>query len=122
MAATLKTEVESDEFAGLDTWEDREILLALVEGQRRSIYALRKTLPVIAAAANDAAKCLAAGGRLIYAGAGTSIRIAVQDGSELPATFGMAEDRLVYLIAGGRAAMFETLAGAEDDAAAGRRA
>lgn len=121
IGATLQTEHGSVEFAGIDTWNDLAILSALVEGQRRSIYAVRKSLPAIAAAADAAAKRLATGGRLIYAGAGTSIRIAVQDGSELPATFGMAEDRLVYLIAGGRAAMFETLAGAEDDAAEGGR-
>jgi N-acetylmuramic acid 6-phosphate etherase len=121
-AATQQTERGSEEFAGIDTWEDLAILSVLVEGQRRSVYAVRQALPMIAAAADATAKRLAAGGRLIYAGAGTSIRIAVQDGSELPATFGMAEDKLVYLIAGGRAAMFETLAGAEDDAAEGFRA
>ena len=59
------------------------------------------------------------GGRLIYAGAGTSVRLAVQDGSELPATFGMPEDKILYVIAGGRAAMFDTLADAEDDDADG---
>ncbi len=121
-SALLQTEHGSAEFAGIDTWNDLAILSALVEGQRRAIYSVRKALPAIAAAADAAAKRLAAGGRLIYAGAGTSIRIAVQDGSELPATFGMAEDKLAYLIAGGRAAMFETLAGAEDDAAEGSRA
>ena len=46
----------------------------------------------------------------------------VQDGSELPATFGMSEDKIGYLIAGGRTAMFETLADAEDDAVEGHRA
>ena len=47
------------------------------------------------------------GGKLFYAGAGTSIRVGVQDGTELPATFGISEDRLDYLIAGERAAMFD---------------
>jgi N-acetylmuramic acid 6-phosphate etherase len=47
--------------------------------------------------------------------------VGVQDGSELPATFGMAQDRIVYLIAGGRAAMFDTLADAEDDAETGAK-
>lgn len=120
--APLQTEHGSAEFVGIDTWDDLAVLSALIEGQRRSIYSVRKALPAIATAADATARRLAAGGRLIYAGAGTSIRIAVQDGSELPATFGMAEDKLVYLIAGGRAAMFETLAGAEDDAAEGGRA
>ena len=95
------------------------ILEALVEGQERAIAAVRQAIPAISRAAAVLAERLQAGGRLAYAGAGTSIRVAVQDGSELPATFGMAEDRLLYLIAGGRAAMFETLAEAEDDEADG---
>jgi len=92
-----------------------------VMGQERAVDAVRHAIPKIAAAADVLAVRLAAGGRLAYAGAGTSIRIAVQDGSELPATFGMAEDKIVYLIAGGKAAMFETLADAEDDVKAGQR-
>lgn len=81
--------------------------------------AVRRALPSIARAADLVARRLEVGGRLAYAGAGSSIRYAVQDGSELPATFGLSEDRLIYCIAGGRAAMFETLASAEDDREAG---
>lgn len=106
-------------YAGIDTWPDARILEALAEGQERAIAAVRLAIPDISRAASVIAQRLKAGGRLAYAGAGTSIRIAVQDGSELPATFGMVEDRLLYLIAGGRDAMFETLADAEDDEADG---
>ena len=106
-------------YAGIDTWPDRRVLEALAEGQARAIAAARAAAPAIARAAEVLAARLARGGRLIYAGAGTSIRVAVQDGSELPATFGMAEEKIAYLIAGGRNAMFDTLADAEDDAADG---
>ena len=116
------TERTSDEFSGIDTWSDAEILAALVGGQERAIAAVKAAIPQIASAADAVAHCLAEGGRLFYAGAGTSIRIGVQDGSELPATFGLAEDRIHYLIAGGRAAMFDTLADAEDDGEEGARA
>lgn len=108
-------------YAGIDTWEDQRILSALVEAQERAIAAVCAASPRIAEAATLLAGRLARGGRLIYAGAGTSIRVAVQDGSELPATFGMPESQLAYLIAGGRAAMFDTLAEAEDDAVDGER-
>ena len=81
-------------YAGIDTWPDDRILEALVEGQERAIAAVRRAIPAISRAAAAVAERLAGGGRLVYAGAGTSIRIAVQDGSELPATFGMAEDRI----------------------------
>jgi N-acetylmuramic acid 6-phosphate etherase len=117
-----KTEGELAGSSGIDTWSDAEILGTFVAGQERAIAAVKAAIPQISKASNAIAACLAGGGRLFYAGAGTSIRIGVQDGSELPATFGMAEDKLVYLIAGDRAAMFETLADAEDNAEEGHRA
>jgi N-acetylmuramic acid 6-phosphate etherase len=110
---------KSGSYQGIDTWPDERILDALLSGQERAIAAVRQASPSIAQAATVLAQRLAGGGRLAYAGAGTSIRLAVQDGSELPATFGMPEDRLLYFIAGGRPAMFDTLADAEDDAADG---
>ena len=118
MTAERKTEA-SGAYVGIDTWPDSRILDALAEGQERAIAAVRRATPDIARAAAVLSERLSQGGRLIYAGAGTSIRIAAQDGSELPATFGMAEDRILYLIAGGRDAMFDTLADAEDDVADG---
>ncbi len=117
-----KTETNLPESTGIDTWSDAEILAAFAGGQERAIAAVRAAIPQISKAANAIAACLADGGHLFYAGAGTSIRIGVQDGSELPATFGMDEGKIDYLIAGGRAAMFETLADAEDDASEGDRA
>ena len=110
---------QSGRYEGIDTWPDARILEALVAGQERAIAAVRQATPAIAEAADRLAKRLAAGGGLAYAGAGTSIRVAVQDGSELPATFGMPEAKILYFIAGGRAAMFDTLADAEDDEADG---
>ena len=85
-----KTENNLPESAGIDTWSDAEILAAFVGGQERAIAAVKAATPQVSKAANAIADCLAGGGRLFYAGAGTSIRIGVQDGSELPATFGMA--------------------------------
>lgn len=121
-ARLRKTEISLPESAGIDTWSDAEVLGAFVGGQERAIAAVKAAIPQISKAANAVAAGLAGGGSLFYAGAGTSIRIGVQDGSELSATFGMAEDKIGYLIAGGRAAMFETLADAEDDAGEGNRA
>jgi N-acetylmuramic acid 6-phosphate etherase len=116
------TEHVSPGALGLDTWDDADILKALVLGQEHAIVAVRKALPEIARAADLLAQNLRAGGRLFYAGAGTSIRIGVQDGSELPATFGMDEKKIGYLIAGGKPAIFETMADAEDDTTAGAKA
>ena len=115
------TEQSMDGSKGIDTRSGSEILAALVSGQERAVAAVGVAIPQIAIAAAALAKRLAAGGRLAYAGAGTSIRIAVQDGSELHATFGMAENKILYLIAGGKGAIFETMANAEDDVNAGQR-
>ena len=57
------------------------------------------------------------GGRLVYAGAGTSGRLAIQDGAELTPTFSWPADRLVLLMAGGSKALIHAVEGAEDDRA-----
>jgi len=53
--------------------------------------------------------------RLIYCGAGTSGRIAVQDGVELTPTFGWPKSQTEFLLAGGKKAFVESIEGAEDD-------
>ena len=122
MGQAQHTEAISPQYRGFDTWDDGRILATLIAGQRRALDAVEAGFPAIARAASLMETTVRGGGRLIYAGAGTSIRAAVQEGSELSATFGIAEDRIAYLIAGGRAAMFETLADAEDDSEAARQA
>ena len=67
-------------------------------------------------------RAFAEGGRLIYAGAGTSGRLGVLDASECPPTFRTPGDLVQGIIAGGRSALWSAVEGAEDDAAAGRRA
>jgi N-acetylmuramic acid 6-phosphate etherase len=76
---------------------------------------------VLAAATEAAAMLLEQGGRLVYAGAGTSGRIAVQDGAELAPTFNWPRDRVVFALAGGMGALTISVEGAEDDAANGAR-
>jgi len=115
------TEMNLADVTGIDAWEDARILDRLMAGQERAVAAVRHALPQIGQAAAAIAPRIAAGGRLFYAGAGTSIRIAVQDGTELPETFGMDRARICYLIAGGREAVFTSAGAGEDDIAAGER-
>ena len=61
-------------------------------------------------------------GRLIYAGAGTSGRIGVQDGVELLPTFNWPDNRLDYIIAGGNKAILKAVENAEDDVLAAKDA
>ena len=87
----------------------------MIEGQFAAVGAVRAARPAIERAALAMESRLSDGGRLIYAGAGTSGRLAVQDGAELMPTFSWPKDRLVLLIAGGDKALIRAVEGAEDD-------
>ena len=95
------TERMSPRYRGLDSWADEDILEAFWEGQARAVAAVRPALPAIAAAARASAERLKQGGRLIYAGAGSSGRQAALDGMELWSTFGWPEERVVLVMAEG---------------------
>lgn len=118
----MGTETRSPRLTGLDLWPDRDVLDTMVEGQMAAVAAVRAVIPELERLAGPAAARLAAGGRLVYVGAGTSARLAVQDGVELTPTFDWPPERLVFLIAGGEAALTGAIEGAEDDAAAGKAA
>lgn len=111
-----------------EKWLDRlgvdEALAVMLDNQAQALPAIQAALPQIAAAIHAADKSLYSGdrGRLVYAGAGTSARIAVQDGSELLPTFDWPAMRVDYLIAGGLAALVRPVEGAEDSAEAATQA
>lgn len=113
------TESIDPRYADVDSWPTEDAIAAMVEGQRRAVDALAAQVAALSAAATAAAARLGTGeGRLIYAGAGTSGRVAVQDGVELTPTFGWPGARLAYLMAGGLDALTASQEGAEDDRAA----
>lgn len=87
----------------------------MLDAQEQALESIRPTLPTLAAAAVEAAKRLGETGRLVYVGAGTSGRIAVQDGVELHPTFRWPNERLAFVLAGGEAALLKSVEGAEDD-------
>lgn len=123
MTATLPaTELINPRYRDLDAWDPLLALQAMWEGQMAATAAVQPALPAIAAAAVAAATRLSTGGRLAYAGAGTSGRIGVQDGAELPPTFDWPQDRLLLLMAGGDIAFTRSIENAEDDRAAGAAA
>ena len=118
----MSTETVDPRYVDLDVWPSMTAVEAMLEGQLAAIASLKSQTLAIAAAGEAAALRLKAGGRLIYVGAGTSGRIAVQDGVELSPTFNWPSERLVFLMAGGPAALTESAEGAEDDAVAGAAA
>jgi N-acetylmuramic acid 6-phosphate etherase len=110
----MDTERPSPRYANIDLWEPPDILDAMIEGQLAAVAAVRAVRPALLRAALAMEARLRAGGRLVYAGAGTSGRLAVQDGAELMPTFGWPAERLLLLIAGGDEAMTRAVEGAED--------
>ena len=111
----MTTERTSPRYAGIDVWEPADILESLIEGQFAAVAAVRAALPEIEAAAIAMQERLRERGRLVYAGAGTSGRMGVQDGAELIPTFSWPDDRLLLLIAGGKDALLQSVEGAEDE-------
>lgn len=110
------TESVDPRFRDLDAWTSLEAVTAIWESQLAAVAAVGPALAAIAHAADAAAGRLESGpGRLAYAGAGTSARVAVQDGTELPPTFDWPEERLLFLVAGGPQALTRATEGAEDD-------
>jgi len=116
----MKTEALDPRYRDLDRWPTEAAVEAMLEGQMAAIAAIQSQTRAIAQAAEAAAVRLGDGGRLVFVGAGTSGRLAVQDGAELHPTFGWPTDRLVFLMAGGSSALTHAYEGAEDDAAAAR--
>ena len=108
------TETADPRMRDIAEWPPAAALSALWEAQMAAVAAVRPTLPAIEAAAEAAAGRLRCQGRLIYCGAGTSGRIGVQDGAELPPTFDWPEHRLGLLIAGGPPALTRAIENAED--------
>jgi N-acetylmuramic acid 6-phosphate etherase len=118
----MRTEQISPRYVELDSWSTGETIAAMYEGQLAAVAAVRGALDAIASAVDDAVPALRRGGRIIYAGAGTSGRIGVQDGTELPPTYDWPADRIAFAMAGGLGALVQSVEGAEDNEAEGAHA
>ncbi len=109
------TEQPSPLHPQLDQYGAFDLVSALVDDQAQAMAAVQAALPQLARAVDAALPRLRAGGRLLYAGAGTSGRLGVLDSVELPPTFSWPPERAIGLLAGGPGAMFASVEGAEDD-------
>lgn len=115
-APAAGTEQVSARYADIDSWPVADMITAMFEGQLAAVAAVGGAVQAIAAAVEAAVPGLERGGRIVYVGAGTSGRIGVQDGAELTPTFDWPAERLVFLVAGGMAALTQSVEGAEDKA------
>jgi N-acetylmuramic acid 6-phosphate etherase len=88
---------------------------------QRAVTAVGRVAPQIASAVTLITRALARGGRLFFAGAGTSGRLGVLEAAECPPTFGTSPRLVQAIMAGGRSSVFRSREGAEDDARAAAR-
>ena len=111
----MATEEVDPRFADLDAWPLMSAMEAMWEGQLAAVAAIGHALPAITAATEAAKAALGDHGRIVYIGAGTSGRVAVQDGAELMPTFAWPKARVSFIVAGGDSAFVTSIEGAEDD-------
>jgi N-acetylmuramic acid 6-phosphate etherase len=116
----LATEGINPASAGIDRMTPLELARVMNDADATVAPAVARQLPQIAAAIAAITDRLAAGGRLIYMGAGTSGRLGVLDASECPPTFNTPPEQVIGWIAGGPAALTTSIEAVEDDPDLGR--
>ena len=117
----MNTEQRHGASQGLDSLPPEAALMAMHDVQIAAAHAVRAAIPRIAEAAETVATCLKAGGRLIYAGAGSSGLMALADGLEIPGTFGIAREQIIIQLSEGVDTIAHFAAETEDDSERGDR-
>ena len=118
--SALTSEARNPDTLDIDLLPTEEILQKINQADREVPLAVHRQLPQIAAAVDVIVDAFKQGGRLIYMGAGTSGRLGILDAVECPPTYGVSEDMVVALIAGGQDAVYRAKEGAEDNPALGK--
>jgi len=117
----LLTEARNPATANLDQLSTLDLLQTMHNADRDVLTAVERELPHIVQAVDAIVARLDNGGRLFYAGAGTSGRLGVLDASECPPTYNTPPELVQGLIAGGDVALRRSVERAEDDASQGQR-
>lgn len=117
----LGTEMRNPGTMNLDEMTPAEIIATMNREDAGVVAAVAETLPQVAEIVEFATQSLRRGGRIIYIGAGTSGRLGVLDAVECPPTFGVTDQEVIGLIAGGEGAFVKAKEGAEDDEEQGGR-
>ncbi|MBR2354510.1 MAG: N-acetylmuramic acid 6-phosphate etherase [Clostridia bacterium] len=115
----LKTEMRNPRTTHIDRMSTAEMVRIIQDENINAAVAVEKALGSIEKAVDAIAERMAKGGRLFYMGCGTSGRLGVLDASECPPTYGVPNDLVVGIIAGGDGALRKAVEGAEDHYGAG---
>lgn len=116
MINKLTTEQASD-YNNLENMSTLELLTNINTEDKTVPNAIEKSLSKIEELTNIIHTKMSKGGRLFYIGAGTSGRLGVLDASECPPTFGVSDNWIIGIIAGGDLALRKAIENAEDDTA-----
>jgi N-acetylmuramic acid 6-phosphate etherase len=114
-----KTTEQDSRYDNLEKMSIKEIVASINEEDKTVPYAVEKALPQIEALIEKVVEKLKNGGRLFYVGAGTSGRLGILDASECPPTFGVSNELVIGLIAGGDKAIRKAVENAEDSSTQG---
>ena len=117
----LATERANPASVDLDRLSARRIARLMNEEDIRAVRAVGRVAGKIGVAVELIVASLSRGGRLFFVGAGTSGRLGVLEAAECPPTFGTPPRLVQAIMAGGRASVFRSREGAEDDGAAAAR-
>lgn len=110
----LTTECRNENTMDIDNISTLEMVKKINNEDKKVAEAVELELPKIAKAIDGIVERIHKGGRLIYIGAGTSGRLGILDASECPPTYGVSEELVQGIIAGGKEAIFRAKEGAED--------
>ena len=110
----ITTEGRNELTRGIDQLNSREIVELINNEDKTVPLSVEAALDQIAALVDAVVEKLRLGGRLIYMGAGTSGRIGLLDAVECPPTYGVSDEQVMCLLAGGRDAFSKAVEGAED--------
>ena len=114
MKSEDKITEQPSHYDNLEQMTVAELLQHINEEDALVVEAVRRAMGQIQAFVEAVEPRMKRGGRLFYVGAGTSGRLGVLDASELPPTFGVTEDRVIGIIAGGDRALRHAVEKAED--------
>lgn len=109
------TTEQSSHYDALEQMSTKDLLSNMNREDKSVPLAVEKVIPKIEALVDLVVSKMKEGGRLFYIGAGTSGRLGVLDASECPPTFGVSDDWVIGLIAGGDVALRKAVENAEDD-------
>ena len=111
----IRTTELSSLYQDIEKMSSIDIITNINTEDKKVAFEVEKSIAQIASLVDAIAHKMSQGGRLFYIGAGTSGRLGLVDASECPPTYGVPDDLVIGIIAGGQKAMFNAVENAEDD-------